>query len=156
MDILKMLESEHKLALSRLELLITMFADIRRGQYQVDKLSEVTEFFAHYLPLHFRIEEEALFPVLGRIIGIDRGPIPKTIAEHRELQPQIARFLELARNFDPNDEEMVESLEVISKALVEKVYVHARWEEVILLATAREYLSPEQLREAEERARAVR
>jgi len=37
------------------------------------------------LQTHFRYEEEALFPILGQRIGIEGGPIPVMLGEHRRI-----------------------------------------------------------------------
>lgn len=49
----------------------------------VNQLNEITAFIDKDLEIHFKKEEDALFPVLGNYIGIETGPIHVMLIEHK-------------------------------------------------------------------------
>ena len=58
----------------------------------INQLHEITAFIDKDLEIHFKKEEEALFPALGNYIGIETGPIHVMLIEHihsRELSGEF-------------------------------------------------------------------
>ena len=58
----------------------------------INQLHEITAFIDKDLEIHFKKEEEALFPALGNYIGIETGPIHVMLIEHihsRELSREF-------------------------------------------------------------------
>ncbi|MCL4322556.1 MAG: hemerythrin domain-containing protein [Deltaproteobacteria bacterium] len=49
----------------------------------INQLNEITAFIDKDLEIHFKKEEEALFPVLGNYIGLETGPIHVMLIEHK-------------------------------------------------------------------------
>ena len=83
-------------------------------------------FFENHVLPHFRIEEEYLFPVLGK----DHDMIKRAIAEHRRLE-RLFR----------DDKDITRSLHLIE----EELELHVRYEERELFNEIQKQASPEQL-----------
>ncbi|MGC8555072.1 MAG: hemerythrin domain-containing protein [Candidatus Acidulodesulfobacterium sp.] len=61
------------------------------------ELNEISEYLNQDVELHFKREEDALFPVLGNYIGIETGPINVMLIEHnscRELTGDLKKRIE--------------------------------------------------------------
>ena len=58
----------------------------------INRLSEITAFMDKDLEIHFKREEEALFPVLGNYIGVETGPINVMLIEHNNCRDLSAGF----------------------------------------------------------------
>lgn len=58
----------------------------------INQLHEITGFIDKDLEIHFRKEEEALFPVLGNYIGLETGPIHVMLIEHKQSRELSAEF----------------------------------------------------------------
>ncbi len=58
----------------------------------VSQINEITAFIDKDLEIHFKKEEDALFPVLGNYVGIETGPIHVMLIEHKNSR-------ELSDNF---------------------------------------------------------
>ncbi len=62
----------------------------------INQLNEITAFIDKDLEIHFKKEEEALFPVLGNYIGLETGPIHVMLIEHkhsRELSKDFKKSI---------------------------------------------------------------
>ncbi len=58
----------------------------------INQLHEITAFIDKDLEIHFKKEEEALFPVLGNYIGIETGPIHVMLIEHKHSRELSGEF----------------------------------------------------------------
>ena len=76
-QITTLLSEEHQEVLRRLKRL-----EAGLEPYDEGVVKETVQFFEEQLVLHRRKEEEILFPILGRHIGTDGGPIHCMLEEH--------------------------------------------------------------------------
>ena len=139
---------EHVMALDHLKKL----GEALRGLQEGRKLAEVREtlegfagFLEHALKSHFRQEEEALFPVLGRAIGTRGGPIAVMLLEHKEIEASHADFsAELQK-----EESDLNKLIRAGSSIISVLTPHIQKEDSILFPMARQHLSADQLAEVD-------
>ncbi len=62
------------------------------GNNLINRLSEIAAFMDKDMEIHFKREEEALFPVLGNYIGVETGPINVMLIEHNHCRDLSADF----------------------------------------------------------------
>lgn len=106
MDLIEELQAEHREALRRLDGLEATLAAFSDGPAEVaaetvQAFAVGWEWFAVDLNLHFRKEEEALFPAAAGTMPLEAGPIAQMKAEHREfeeLREQVVGALETVRH----------------------------------------------------------
>ena len=58
----------------------------------INQLHEITAFIDRDLEMHFKKEEEALFPVLGNYIGTETGPVHIMLIEHKNSRELSSEF----------------------------------------------------------------
>jgi hemerythrin-like domain-containing protein len=98
LDPLEALRAEHeeiRAVLNKLEGRLKKIASAspdEAGNNLASQLSEITAFMDKDLEIHFKREEEALFPVLGNYIGIETGPINVMLIEHNNCRDLYAGF----------------------------------------------------------------
>jgi len=118
--------------------------------YALAIVRKVLAFLKKDVSTHFRVEEEALFPVLGRIIGFD-GPISVMLSEHKHLLGGISS-LESALVDQPTDRKRVAT---ICNDIVEALTAHSAKEDEVLFPLARQVLNQEQLSEIDGKAKLI-
>jgi hemerythrin-like domain-containing protein len=94
------------------------------------ELNEISEYLNKDVEVHFKREEDALFPVLGNYIGIETGPINVMLIEHnscRELTGDLRKRIEVKD---------YKSAASAGKALIELLSEHEDKEDVILFQIA--------------------
>ncbi|MHB1697728.1 MAG: hemerythrin domain-containing protein [bacterium] len=65
----------------------------------INQLNEITSFMDKDLEIHFKREEDALFPVLGNYIGMETGPINVMLIEHKNCRDLSEDFKVKIANF---------------------------------------------------------
>lgn len=99
--------------------------------------------------IHGQQEERGLFPVLGRYIPIDGGPIGVMLNEHEVLRgfkndlERSGRKLEA----DSESEESKRAIWGVSNSIQDLLATHVMKEDTILFPMAYQVLSPEEIRE---------
>lgn len=154
MSTLAVLREDHALVLEKLEQLRKDLVSLRNGGAVAgvrSTLTEFSEFLEHALKVHFRQEEEALFPVLGRAIGSGGGPIAVMLAEHIEIRNAHDRLTEEISSENPDPEVIVDAGGTIYDVLVP----HIDKEDHILFPMAEAHLGPEDLAEVDRLAAAI-
>ncbi len=63
------------------------------------RLDDITVFMDKDLEIHFKEEEDALFPVLGKYIGLETGPIHVMFIEHEHCRGLSAGFKAVIDDF---------------------------------------------------------
>ena len=94
------------------------------------ELNEISEYLDKDIEVHFKREEEALFPVLGNYIGIETGPINVMIIEHNSCRELTG---DLKKKIEGKDYKSVVSA---GKALIELLSEHEDKEDGILFQIA--------------------
>ncbi len=114
---------------------------------------ESLEGFAAYLSgevaHHFRLEEEALFPLLGRHLGTDAGPLAVMNAEHEEFRSLLARLQELVAGGQ------IAEQAACARELIELLRAHIAKEDGVLFPMAERLLAPAERGELASRAAVV-
>jgi len=119
-------------------------------------LTRVLEFFEKDLALHFRREEEVLFPVLEKNIGGDRSPMQLLAKEHQEVWDYYRHLKEkesALKNGTGQAPTVAGEVEAIAQHLGNLLPEHIKRENESLLPLASRLLSGEEL---EETARKIR
>lgn len=105
MDLIDELKQEHIEALLRLDglesALATLHGSGEAPVEAVERLARIWNWFQVDINVHFRKEEEALFPAAVGAMPSEEGPIAQMRAEHREfeeLREQVVGALETVRH----------------------------------------------------------
>lgn len=69
----------------------------------VGQLAEITAFIDKDLEIHFKKEEDALFPVLGNYVGIETGPIHVMLIEHKNSRDLSDNFKKSIKDYQESD-----------------------------------------------------
>ncbi|MBI4285730.1 MAG: hemerythrin domain-containing protein [Chloroflexi bacterium] len=155
---LDLLKREHDQATEQLNMLwgatlcIRLWASTPQAPIQekgVVNVGKVLDFFDTKLRLHFRREEEVLFPLIEKHIGKDRSPTQLLLAEHAEVWEGYARLKEKLFELQPEGtikaDEVPEAVQEASRLVVNLLRKHIRKENETLLPLAQSLLTPEEL-----------
>lgn len=114
------------------------------------RIADFARFLAHDVDgVHGRQEERGLFPVLGRHLPIEGGPIGVMLAEHETLR-SYQRKLEhswCALESDLAAEEAHEAVVQVSGEVEQLLEGHVFKEDTVLFPMAYQVLSPRELEE---------
>jgi hemerythrin-like domain-containing protein len=99
------------------------------------ELNEISQYLDKDVELHFKREEDALFPVLGNYIGIETGPINVMLIEHNSCRELTG---DLKKRIEGKDYKSAASA---GKALIELLSEHEDKEDGILFQIAEMQLS---------------
>jgi hemerythrin-like domain-containing protein len=110
----------------------------------INQLSGITAFMDKDMEIHFKREEEALFPVLGNYIGIETGPINVMLIEHNHCRDLSAGFKIKINNYlsDKNYKALIDAGNSLSQLLSE----HEDKEDNILFNMAEMHLTQDEKR----------
>lgn len=145
---------EHEKAMQHAEELNQLLATLdsitapQEQSQRIVGLLEVEQKINKELEPHFYNEEEALFPVLGRHIGFERGIIPDILAEHEQLRnlfQQLQQSISSLKDSWTNDH--VEQLNGAAKNFVTFISEHIEKEDHTLFPLMEKKLSLEEKRE---------
>jgi hemerythrin-like domain-containing protein/quercetin dioxygenase-like cupin family protein len=112
------------------------------GGYKAAAYETADRMIAEELEKHFRYEEDFLFPLLGKYIGTDVGPIAVMLAEHRtirNLHGQFHQYLEQLGQGTQSESEVVEVFEPLEDVL----RTHITKEDNVLFPLASRVMSEE-------------
>lgn len=138
------LSNEHQMVFQKLQALVKPADELEKGTGGIPEVKEFSSFLEKEITVHFDIEEKALFPVLGRMIGTDSGPIYIMLTEHDDLMPKFRELIELSRKLNGSDPNSRKRAAWLSKYIINTLYNHAQKEEQILFPFAQNALGPEQ------------
>ena len=146
------LSNEHQVVFKRLQALIKPADELEKGTGGLSEIKEFSCFLEKEIMLHFDIEEKALFPVLGRMIGTDNGPIFVMLTEHEDLTPKFRELIELSKNLTSSDLDSRKRAVKLTRYIITNLYNHAQKEDQILFPFALNALEPEQQAEVDSAA----
>jgi regulator of cell morphogenesis and NO signaling len=161
-DPIARLMEEHQQYLERIRSFGSEVRRLTAPGLSAESLSGRVLEFARFLDrdvtrFHGRKEEEGLFPVLGRHLPPDGGPITVMLSEHQMLKDeQRALYRHATRvESDPGAGEAVDAIAGSSRAVETVLTSHIEKEDLILFPMAREVLSPGELSEVAEVCRRI-
>lgn len=148
LDILRL---AHREALGELELLEKSAASLKRNDGTVvGDLDKVFGFFDGELKVHFRHEEEIVFPYLARVIGRE-GPIAAMLDEHQTVWRAVdalhEKVDELRVAQSDTAGKLAQTVQQIANHIVGFLRSHIQKEDNVLFPLAEEALDPQTLRE---------
>ncbi len=108
----------------------------------INQLNEITAFIDKDLEMHFKKEENALFPVLGSHIGTETGPVHVMLIEHAQSRELSLEFKSKIKKY--RDSGDYNSIVNIGYAFVKLLSEHIDKEEQILFNIADIQLSKEE------------
>ena len=137
MRVTEALSREHQEVLRQLDLFEEAIE-----KSDVEGLRGTLRFFDERIVLHRRKEEEILFPVVGRHIGLEFGPVAHMLEEHRIEKQRIEEIREaLTRWPDPHAREVIRAA---GYAILDLLRAHIMKEDSILFPMSEEVMSPEE------------
>jgi regulator of cell morphogenesis and NO signaling len=162
LDPIETLMQEHQRFLERIRSFRTEVRRLTALSAPIPSLSGHVLDFAQFLDrdvtrFHGRKEEEGLFPVLGRHIPVDGGPIGVMLAEHQLLKDEQRALFQDAHRVE-SDPEAREAVDAIARSsmVVETVLTdHIDKEDHVLFPMARNTLSVAELTEVAEVCRQI-
>jgi hemerythrin-like domain-containing protein len=144
MKTIEVLGAQHQDVLAQLAAL--------EGQLRSSAAADVAA-FARYLEQevmqHFALEEQALFPVLGRHLSLDQGPLAVMNSEHQAFR-ELLDGLGAALRAQDRDAQRAHAAEII-----ELLRDHIRKEDHVLFPMARRILGADEQQEVDGRAAAL-
>ena len=125
----------------------------------IDHLTKVLEYLDKDVRLHFRREEDVLFPALEKHIGVEKSPTRLLLDEHKEIW-QYYEFLrgklaELREDGSRPSETTITEVEDTSSRVERLIREHIKKEEDTLLPLAKRVLGEKELEEIAPKLRSV-
>ena len=111
----------------------------------INQLNEITAFIDKDLEVHFKKEEDGLFPVLGKYIGTETGPIHVMLLEHKQSREISSEFKSKIKDYQSTKE--FDSILNDGFAFFKLLSEHIDKEEQILFNMADMQLSKEEKHE---------
>ncbi|TDA68724.1 MAG: hypothetical protein D9V47_08250 [Clostridia bacterium] len=148
MGLLETLTQDHQEVLALLDRVAEGIRALEGGRDLAEAGGSLEEFVSTWdraIDNHFRQEEEALFPVLGHVIGTHAGPIAVMLHEHTLLRQAVGRLREALAGGGQDLQGLLEPAKTIVDVLTEHIYKEDR----VLFPMAEENLSEEQLAEVD-------
>jgi len=136
---IELLGRQHQEVLARL-------AAVERGFSACGTNGELSDFVSYLereVAEHFTLEEEALFPVLARHLGLTQGPLAVMTAEHATFRELMHRLSASVRSGDA-EQQRTRALDV-----VELLRAHIAKEDNVLFPMALRVLTSEEQREVD-------
>lgn len=123
----------------------------------IEHLAKVVDFFDKDLKLHFRREEEVLFPALKKPIGRDKSPIPLLLKEHEEVwhyYDQLKeKLVELEKNGSEPNSAITGRVEDIVHHIGSLLPAHIKKENESLFPLAKGLLTSQELKTTKQNLR---
>jgi hemerythrin-like domain-containing protein len=121
----------------------------------IDHLAKVLDFFDKDVALHFRREEEVLFPALEKHLGVEKSPTRLLLGEHSEVWQWYTRLkeklVELQGDGSGSFKTVPAEVQDISNHIEHLLREHIKKEDESLLPLAKSLLREEELTEVADR-----
>ena len=159
-DPLAILKHGHDIGIEKLKLLSETVSGFEGGgnPAALESLKEVFQFFDGELRVHFRQEEEVLFPALAEVIGRD-GPIAAMLDEHQSLWRAVDSLKDNMDQFenaaDGGHGDIARELGLIGAHILGLLGNHIEQENGMILPLAEKSLSAAALQGAGQRMEAL-
>ena len=159
-DPITTLRHAHDIGLEKLDILSGAMSRLTEGSYPtaLADLREVLRFFDTELKVHFRHEEEALFPALATVIGRE-GPIKSMLDEHQSLWRAVDTLREKMGYLEsaPEDDapKIAQEVKLVADHIVGLLGGHIGKEDSMLFPIAEESLSVHTMQQLAEQMKAI-
>lgn len=120
----------------------------------INQLHEITSFIDKDLEIHFKKEENALFPVLGNYIGTETGPIHVMLLEHEQSRQLSKEFKDAIAEYSTDGK--YGNIVSEGNSLIQLLSEHIEKEDNILFNMAEMQLSNEEKNEIMNKMRTVK
>ena len=156
---LEILRKEHDRALEKIGLLKAAGLCLRLGSTTgsaiwgkgIDHLAKVMEFIDKDIMLHFHREEEVLFPVLEKYLGIEKSPTRLLLGEHADIWQRHDRLKEKLADLQKQDctpdEALAGQVQEIGNDFERLLREHIKKENDSLLPLSKGLIKDEELKE---------
>ena len=125
----------------------------------IDHLAKVIEFIDKDIRLHFRREEEVLFPLLEKHLGLEKSPTRLLLGEHGEIWQVFAqlqgKLAGLQGDACQSNEAVAEQVQEISSRVEHLLNEHIKKENESLLPLAKGLLGEAELKEFSDKWKSV-
>ena len=125
----------------------------------IEHLAKVINFIDTDIRLHFRREEEVLFPALEKHLGLEKSPTRLLLGEHGEIWQVFAqlkeKLAELQSGACQSDEAIAEQVQEISGRVEHFLQEHIKKENESLLPLAKGLLNEAELKKFAEKWKTV-
>jgi hemerythrin-like domain-containing protein len=144
----EILSADHKKVLENLKVMEQAIRDIKSPDIK-KTLSDLKDFLKNEIEIHFRKEEEALFPEIEKFIPREGGPVGVMLMEHEDLN----RYKDgLIKGIDLflGDENSAEALSLIKEngtSYINLLREHIYKEDNMLFMMADMHLEDDQIKE---------
>ncbi len=152
---MQVMKAAHQVGLRKLGEFERAVARLKEGETAepVATFEEMLAFFSEDLKMHFRHEEQGLFPVLGKVIG-RAGPVGAMLEEHDSLWRAIDTFSELVPELKGADAAqlagLVPQVERVAQHIIWILTGHIQKEDTMLFPLAEKTLDAAGRREVDE------
>lgn len=153
-DPIAKLMEDHQVFLHTVRSFRSGLEDLRATARDSDEVPRHTAHFARFLfrdvdRLHGQQEERGLFPVLGRHIPVEGGPISVMVGEHEALRVFQRDLERSGRRLedDPLADEARTTIVSVSQAVEDLLAMHVFKEDSVLFPMAYRLLSPPEIEE---------
>ena len=159
-EVIAILSQAHEAGMEKLGLLSRAASELdsESGPAALGNLKEVLQFFQGELRVHFRHEEETLFPALQRVIG-RAGPIQVMLDEHQSLWRAVDVLEEKTAQLEgasaENRSKIARETRLVANHIADFLSSHIEKENSVLFPMAERALSPEALAKVAEQMKAV-
>lgn len=150
------LSQEHQLVFQHLQALSKPAEGLEKGTGGIQEIKDFSSFLEKEILVHLNIEEQALFPVLGQLIGTESGPIAVMLSEHQDMLPKFRELIALSKNSSLSEDASRKRAAWLARYIIDNLYNHAQKEEQILFPFAQSALSPEQKDEIDKASENIR
>lgn len=160
LDPIKALRSDHEAVKAVLNNLSGYLKKIKGGASDslrknlINQLHEITAFIDNDLEVHFKKEENALFPALGNYIGIETGPIHVMLIEHEQSRHLSKDFEAAILEYPVKND--YKKIAAGGEDLIRLLSEHIDKEDNILFNMAEMHLTPEEKNEVMEKMRTIK
>lgn len=161
---LEVLRREHDRASEKISLLRAASLCLKLGATSpgspiwgkgVDHLAKVTDFIDKDITLHFHREEEVLFPMVEKHLGLVKSPTRLLLGEHKEIWEIYAELkemlAELQQGTHRDEELMAAHVQDVSGRIEQLLKDHIKKENESLLPLAKGLLNEAELKEFSDR-----
>ena len=125
----------------------------------LDHLQKIIEFFDRDVVLHFRREEEVLFPALEKHLDPEKSPARMLMREHDDWRGLYRRLKEIStflqENVTANSDALLVEAQDVNGSIEQLLREHIKKENESLLPLARSLLSDDELKEISGKWRAL-
>lgn len=157
---IEVLNHAHDVGLEKLEALARAVNGLNGATTgaSLGQIREVLHFFETDLRVHFRHEEEAVFPELATIIGWE-GPLRAMTGEHQSLWKAVDALNQKVEELEGATPEsapaIVKEVKLVSSHIIGVLSSHIGKEDSMLISMAEDRLTEQQMKDLGDKMKAI-